>query len=119
MCSGIRIERKLGETADVGESLLQVVVELESSLRCGLVLKGMQSGELRHGCDLLVDFRIVFHCAASQRIISGIHTEILVGEVGEMTHNVKFRNLGKSGSLFAQKTLGYILHAVGAEIVFG
>ena len=78
VCSCIRIEREFGKTRDIGKRALQIVVKFECSLRRILTLQRMQRGKFRHSSHLLVDLRIVFHCATAQWIESGVYTEVFV-----------------------------------------
>ena len=96
VCSGKRIESELAQTCYVGQCLLHVVVSLKRALACLCRLKRVERGESRHCGSLFIDYRIVFHCAAAQRIESVVHTEIVFAVVCVMPHHcelVALRNL--------------------------
>ena len=77
--TGIRIECELSESGEIGQSVLKVPIQLESTLCCGCVLQRMKRSELRHSRHFLVDFRIILHGAASERIKTRVDTKILIG----------------------------------------
>ena len=104
VCSGKRIKSELGHTGDGRESRSKILVQMERSLHRRSRLKRMQAGKCRHCSYFFIDLRIVFHCAASERIESGIHTEVHLRKVGVMTHHIKFAYARKSRSFRALKT---------------
>ena len=73
VCSCARLEGEMGHACDCGKSLVHSFIYLLGAL-CRL--ERMDTGESRHCRDLLVDLRIVLHCAAAERIEAGIHTEV-------------------------------------------
>ena len=99
----IRIEREFGKAGYAGESLLEIIVKFESTLRGLDILKRMQRRELRHGGDLLVDLRIVLHRTASKRIEAGVDTEILIRKIRVMSYNLEFADFRQLRGLLAQK----------------
>ena len=99
MGSGARIKREAGHARDSGKSLVHVVVDLQSSLYRGCRLERVQPEEALHLGDLLVDLRVVLHRATSQRIESGVHTEIHLGKVRVVTHDINLAHLRKSNCL--------------------
>ena len=97
MCSGKRIEGELAQTCYLSQCLLHVVVCLECALACLCRLKRVQACESRHCRNLFVDYRIVFHCAAAQRIESVVNAEIVftvIGVVAYYCELVAFRQFG-------------------------
>ena len=97
--AGARIEREMGHSRDRGQSLVHIIVNLQGALNRGRRLQRMQPEEAFHPGDLLVDLRVVLHRAASQRIESGVHTEIHLGEVRVVTHDINLAHLRKSNCL--------------------
>ena len=64
----------------------------------------MQARKARMSGNLFVDLRIVLHSAASQRIESGIHTEVHLREIRIVAYHVKFAHLRESRRLAAAKS---------------
>ena len=95
MCASIRVERELGKTCEVGESLLEVVVYLKRTLNSLGVLQGVNLVELGHGGDFLVDFRVVLHGTAAEGVETGVNAEVLGRQIGIVTHHVEFAHLGE------------------------
>ncbi len=93
--SGARIEREVCHSSDRSQSLVHIIIDLQSALYRGRRLQRMQSEEALHPGDLLVDLRVVFHRAASQRIESGIDTEVHLGQVGVVAHDINLAHLRK------------------------
>ena len=71
-----RIQGKLRHTGDGRKSMSQTLIDTQGSLDSLGRLHRMQARKSRHCSDLLVDLRIVFHGAASERIESRVHTEV-------------------------------------------
>ena len=105
MGSGKRIQCKLRHTCNRRKCMSEVFIKTQNTLNCGCRLERMQPGESWHGCNLLVYLRIIFHCAASERIEARIHTEIHLGKIGVMTHHVKLTHLRKSWDGLALEAL--------------
>ena len=119
MSAGIGIESELGKTRQACESLLEIVVQFQGALCGGGILKRMQGGKTRHGGNLLVDLGIILHRAAAERIETGVDTEILLRQVGVMSHHIQLAHLGKFRGLTAEKIRRDRRHAVGLEPVGG
>ena len=101
MSACVRVESELAQTAQLCQHLLQIVVQLKSTL-CRLCrLQRMQTCKLRKHAQLLVDFGVILHGAAAQGIEAGVYTEILVADVGKVAHCVEFAHFGQIESLFA------------------
>ena len=70
------IESELSHSCNRRKSMSEVLIQTKNALDSGCRLQRMQTSERWHSCDFLVDLRIIFHSAASERIESGIHTEV-------------------------------------------
>ena len=88
-----RSEGEVGHTGNGGEYLLHFGIYLQNSLDGLCRLERVYAGEAGHGCDFLVDLRVVLHRTASQRIETRIHAEIHLREVGVVSYHVRFADL--------------------------
>ena len=116
--SGAGIEREALHSGNGGECLLHLIVNLERALDCRLILKGMQALEGGHRGYLFVDFRVVLHSTAAQRVEAGINSEIHLGEIGIMSDEVRFAYFRKDRGLRAQQP-GRDLGQAGLKAVVG
>ena len=48
-----------------------------------------------HSGHFFIDFWIILHRTASERIETGIHTEIHIGQIGVMSHYIRLAHLRK------------------------
>ncbi len=101
-----RIEGELGHTADFRQRPLQCVIQLQISLN-GIIRSGrMHIDESLVRSHLLVDFRIIFHCARTQGIEPCIDTEIVCRHIVVVAHNGQFVALRQTQRLLAQQCVG-------------
>ena len=119
MSTGVRIERKLSEAGDIGESLLEVIIEFESALYGVGVLQWVNSSELRHCGDLLIDFGVILHGATTEGIEPGVDAEVFVREIGIMSYDIHLADLGEERLLYAAEISGDRSETIGIELVGG
>jgi hypothetical protein len=67
----------------------------QSALHFVLGKKGMKAGETGKPGKVLVEFGVVFHRTASQRVKAGVHAVVEAGKGGVMADELRLRNFGK------------------------
>ena len=111
VCAGKRVEREFGQSGNLRQCPLQSVVHLEGSPACLRRLQRVQVGEAGHGRHLFVDARVVFHCAAAERIEPVVHSEVVFAMVGIMAHNRELVAFGQLGVVAAANVGGHLVVA--------
>ena len=91
--AGLRLQRDVIHSGDLGEHLLELVCQREDTLRRAVGLPGMNVCEER--CDAIVHLWVVLHRAGPKRIHAGVDRVIQLREVGEMAHHLRLGQLGE------------------------
>ena len=112
-----RVEREVRHASDGGKRAVEAVVQFERALHRAVGLQRMHVAESRHSRNFLVDFRVVFHRAAAQRVEARVDTEIHIRQVGVVAHHVEFAHLRQFSLRVASQRRRQSLR-VGAPCVF-
>ena len=91
--------------------LLELLANVEGSLNSGSRLQGMQTGELRHVCHLLIDDRIILHRATAQGIEPVVHAKVVLTVIGIVSHHGHLVALGQGCVLIATERSGDVVVA--------
>ena len=105
VCSGCRLQGNAVHAGDDRQIFLQFMHQLQCALDGLDWLIRVDVGETVQTGGHLIDFRVVFHRAGSQRIKAVFHAEVVLGKVGVMAHQLQFADFWQSGRLFADKVL--------------
>ena len=68
----------------------------------------MNSGELWAGCNLLIDDRVVLHRTGAERVETVVHAEVVVAQIGIVTHNCQFVAFRQFGLFLTAQSLGQV-----------
>ena len=99
MGTSIGLKGEVSQTRQLAQRALKERHNGQSPLNGLSRLFRMQVLELRQGSHLLIDLRVVLHRTGTKRIEACIHTEVVVGEIGIVTHHRQFVALGQCGIL--------------------
>ena len=99
LAAGGGLQRDGVEPGHLEEDLLQLPLELERPLGCGVIGQRMQVREAGQPGEPLVDPRVVFHGAAAERIEPGVDPEVARRELGEVAQHLGLGELGQARRL--------------------
>src|ERR1051326_275100 len=111
MCAGGRLQRNTGQAGDLRETLLQLVNHLQRALNVGFIRQRMKVSKARDARDALVQTRVVFHRARTERIHPDIDRVVPSRHANEVTHDVDFADFRHAGEIVVT------LELFGDEIV--
>jgi hypothetical protein len=93
--SGRRLKGHGIHACDLGQKALELEQEPEKPLGEFLGKKRMGRGKSRQTGLLVIDLRIVLHCAGAQGIGARVHTEVPGGEPGKVANHIHFAEIRK------------------------
>ena len=88
-----RIEGEFRHSGNRGQGLCKMIIYPERALHRRLRLERVKAGESGMCRDLFIYLRVVLHGTASERIESGIHTEVHLREIRIMSYHIQLAYL--------------------------
>ena len=108
------LKRDRMEPDDFCQHLLEFIHEVENSLGEGFPLVRVGLSETRQAAQILVDLRVVFHGARTERIQPEVDGVVPLGEARVMAYHIHLADLGKSFDLWAHMVTGE--HVLGTRL---
>ena len=105
VCAGDRLQRDPRHSEDRFERLFEIPEQLEIALHLMIGLQRMRKSKARRPRELLVQPRIVFHGARSERIQAGVDRDIQLRQAREVPDDVDFGDFDFIGDLIARQIL--------------
>ena len=101
-----RLQGDRRQACDLAQDLLQLPHQLERALGAVVLLVRVEAREPGQPGDELVDPRVVLHRAGAERVEARVDTEVPVGEVREVAHDLVLGELGQAWRLLARECRG-------------
>ena len=112
MGTGIGLKGEMSQTREGTERLFQEGNQCLGTLYGCSRLPGMQVLKLWHSSYLFVYLGIVLHCTRSQWIEACIYTEVIIRQIGIMTHHCQFIALRQSSIFCTFHRSWYLVTAI-------